>query len=528
MIVSRIKKIFFLCLFVSAAIVVREVYRFEFLLPLRLVEIARDHLPRDKQIRYQPARDQPPRDHDGFLDNWCRLQRSRVDWRGLLKNCHNKMAWKQRQVDSINRTDANKSFISRWEIKPQGDFSRFYIQSVSSNGHLKRTGGDSWRVHIRQGPASLAPMVTDHNDGTYEVMFLAVEPGNYSAQVFLDFTLCDGFRDPPEDWYIKGDIQGHRQQPGILGYIDDDFIKAPLQSGAPVKFYIKESSKNYGYFKYIQPLLNGSGQTGQAGLAQLSCNTECPLLWNGFGRWVNNIWKPYIPEEVYKVDQAQSKKKKLQTLMIYGDSIGVRYHTLASKRRLCKEMFRTCNKKYMWTYDASWKGNDNKDFNQSIVLEEIKNVFRNRNMRRDHSVFLFNVGIHYPISLNFTTYQLLIDNIIKILGEETGTEDKEKTLTGQALSIWRSTTALEAEHFSKFFPDLNYTEWRFHTNSRSQLFHTYATSAMCKAGIPVLDMYPLTASWPDGTRDSIHYADKPMEPAIEVLERFLAEHLQTS
>ena len=85
-----------------------------------------------------------------------------------------------------------------------GEFSRFYIQSVTSDGRLKRTGGDSWRVHIRQGPASLAPMVVDHDDGTYEVMFLALEPGNYSTQVFLDYTLCDGYRDPPADWYIKG------------------------------------------------------------------------------------------------------------------------------------------------------------------------------------------------------------------------------------------------------------------------------------------------------------------------------------
>lgn len=87
-----------------------------------------------------------------------------------------------------------------------GEFSRFFIQSVTSDGNLKRTGGDSWRVYIRQGPASLAPMVTDNDDGTHEVMFLALEPGNYSAQVFLDYTLCDGFRDPPEDWFIKGNL----------------------------------------------------------------------------------------------------------------------------------------------------------------------------------------------------------------------------------------------------------------------------------------------------------------------------------
>ena len=37
-----------------------------------------------------------------------------------------------------------------------------------------------------------------------EVVFLVMEPGNYSAQITLDFTLCDGLRDPPEDWIIKG------------------------------------------------------------------------------------------------------------------------------------------------------------------------------------------------------------------------------------------------------------------------------------------------------------------------------------
>lgn len=46
---------------------------------------------------------------------------------------------------------------------------------------------------------------------------------------------------------------------------------------------------------------------------------------------------------------------------------------------------------------------------------------------------------------------------------------------------------------------------------------------MCKAGIPVLDIYPLTTAWPEGTRDSMHYIDKPLEPAIRALERFLTE-----
>ena len=48
---------------------------------------------------------------------------------------------------------------------------------------------------------------------------------------------------------------------------------------------------------------------------------------------------------------------------------------------------------------------------------------------------------------------------------------------------------------------------------------------MCMAGIPVLDMYPLTAAWPHGTRDSIHYTDKVIEPAVKVLERYLSEQI---
>lgn len=49
---------------------------------------------------------------------------------------------------------------------------------------------------------------------------------------------------------------------------------------------------------------------------------------------------------------------------------------------------------------------------------------------------------------------------------------------------------------------------------------------MCMAGIPVLDIYPLTATWPHGTRDHIHYSDDVIEPAVLALERFLSERFQ--
>ena len=89
-----------------------------------------------------------------------------------------------------------------------GHFSRFFIQSVTKNGVMKGFGGDAWRVYMRQGPASLAPQVWDHDNGQYEVLFLPIEPGNYSAQIILDFTLCNGLREPPVDWFIRGMVTG--------------------------------------------------------------------------------------------------------------------------------------------------------------------------------------------------------------------------------------------------------------------------------------------------------------------------------
>ena len=80
----------------------------------------------------------------------------------------------------------------------------FITSSVTKEGIHKNFGGDAWRVYIREGPASLAPQVWDHDNGVYEVVFLVMEPDNYSAHVTLDFTLCDGLRDPPVDWIIKG------------------------------------------------------------------------------------------------------------------------------------------------------------------------------------------------------------------------------------------------------------------------------------------------------------------------------------
>ena len=84
---------------------------------------------------------------------------------------------------------------------------------MATRGEAKTIGGDSWRVYIRKGPSSLAPIVFDLSNGLYEVLFLVLEPGSYTAQIWLDYTLCDGYRDPPENWFQEGTYSWFSRSP---------------------------------------------------------------------------------------------------------------------------------------------------------------------------------------------------------------------------------------------------------------------------------------------------------------------------
>ena len=55
---------------------------------------------------------------------------------------------------------------------------------------------------------------------------------------------------------------------------------------------------------------------------------------------------------------------------------------------------------------------------------------------------------------------------------------------------------------------------------RIKLFNAYAMEKMCDAGIPVLDIYQISASYPQGTFDGIHYPHFVFYPAEGALERY--------
>ena len=84
-------------------------------------------------------------------------------------------------------------------------------------------------------------------------------------------------------------------------------------------------------------------------------------------------------------------------------------------------------------------------------------------MNRPESVFLFNLGIHYSVTLNFTTYNQLISNVIALL-QKTYLDEGSATASRYRVDlVWKSSTAIEKEKVHRYFGGKNSTGWRFHT-----------------------------------------------------------------
>ena len=119
---------------------------------------------------------------EDFRSDWLRQRRARVDWQEILRPCHDNTAWGQVKDGwgKFNRSNANTSDITFKDIRPAGEFSKIFIQSRTSDNRTKTIGGDSWRVFVR-GPSSVVVTVFDHNNGTYEALFLIAEPGVWNC-----------------------------------------------------------------------------------------------------------------------------------------------------------------------------------------------------------------------------------------------------------------------------------------------------------------------------------------------------------
>ena len=132
---------------------------------------------------------------------------------------------------------------------------------------------------------------------------------------------------------------------------------------------------------------------------------------------------------------------------------------------LCTKLFTGCISSYNWIYPIVNEAvdkelDDDLDFNPERVIETILAVLRHPLMQlRESSVLLLNLGIHYPIGVNFTTYQKLISDLINKLKETRVDSQGNIVPKYKAKIIWKTSSAIHKEKAQ----ELNKTHWRFFT-----------------------------------------------------------------
>ncbi|XP_020625642.1 uncharacterized protein LOC110063029 [Orbicella faveolata] len=447
--------------------------------------------------------------YDEFKVNWCRQRKWRLDWQSLQKPCQN-LHYRRNNGKQYQRlkTSPEDSEIFDAQIRPAGEYSRFFVQSRTLGAERKTFGGDSWRVYL-EGPSYLAGTVFDHNNGVYEVLFLIMEPGVYKINMILDYTLCDGVIDPPMDWFKNAHCSGKLKNVHLSNSLFSEmtgYINKPLLSATKRTITIPWRR------------LSESEIQNNMRAADNECDIQCNLMWDGFGRWVTGFkWKPYMDftREDYTT-LANQRKQHDHTVgrgvfWVYGDSLSYYFYMSVNSpmRRLCSSVFKECNNTYNWIYPKTLYELTETCGEVNLHVPRVLNFFRQvierKDMDRD-SALLLNAGAHYIKTTSFQSYQQVIVALISEI---------KKLYHGKP--IWKSTTAIHGQT-----ADIMGAFRRFTTNHRIQLYNAFANSAMCASGITVLDVYPISDSYPPGTKDGIHYNNEAFNPVIELLERYFS------
>lgn len=144
--------------------------------------------------------------------------------------------------------------------------------------------------------------------------------------------------------------------------------------------------------------------------------------------------------------------------------MAVRLVNSAQSRLLCKSLYMQCMLSYNWIYPITSETvdkekNDNLDFRPRKVIETVLRALRSPLMQREDSVLLLNLGLHFPIGVNFTSYQRLIGELIDSLKETEVNSQGKRVPKYKAKVIWKTSTAIHKENVAV----QNKTNWRFFT-----------------------------------------------------------------
>ena len=139
-------------------------------------------------------------------------------------------------------------------------------------------------------------------------------------------------------------------------------------------------------------------------------------------------------------------------LWLYGDSVSSQFYHSIKQNRICRKIFKYCLYTYNWIYSLEnynltlnkyvrrnntveknlW---DTNDFQVEKVINELKQALFHPAMD-EKSVLLINYGLHYTEAINYTNFQNLIHEVIKI----------GKTVRCKV--VWRTSTSLNRHKYS--------------------------------------------------------------------------------
>ena len=86
------------------------------------------------------------------------------------------------------------------------------------------------------------------------------------------------------------------------------------------------------------------------------------------------------------------------------------------------------------------------DFNEELVISGIRDVLSRPEMNTPDSLLVLNLGVHFIKTINFSSYQRLLDGVIRMLKETERTSSGETVPKYQTKFIWKTFTALHKEH----------------------------------------------------------------------------------
>ena len=154
------------------------------------------------------------------------------------------------------------------------------------------------------------------------------------------------------------------------------------------------------------------------------------------------------------------------SLWIYGDSLAVRLARSVNSRLLCRNLYKKCFHSYNWIYPVnneklSKSIDDDLDFRPEKVIETILSRLQSPQMQHKDSALLLNLGMHFPIGINFSTYQNLIGDVINSLMETNVDSQGKRVPRYRAKIMWKSFTFIHKEKVG--LKNYNKTCWRFFT-----------------------------------------------------------------